>query len=310
MRLTDATALVLTLLLVGCAGTSVSVEEPVENEPCTLEEFVARSDALAARQSVEELTGYDPVTEWAVLYRTKRAVESPEAQVSDRHLFLHGITHLDVEQARAIGQFPGAKIFLPDLQVLTPEVAGALGARRCELYLPGLAHIDAEAARALVEARVYRVQLDGLKQLTPGAATELAKLDGSLDLRGLEQPSDEVLAILGTWHGWGEQVILRLGLTDPTPQQIRAFEACQGWGLAFDRIPSLTVAQARAFGRIKRPQISFNGIVELDDEVARVMADWRAKFLVLDRLASVSAEQRAWLERGSEALSLRSARTP
>lgn len=278
--------------------------------PSTLDEFEAHSAAQASERSVADLTGIDPVANWALLLWVTRGVVDPEANPGDTSLFLNGVTELDVDRARVLAASPHDRIFLPDVTELSPEAAAVLASAQHELFLDGLRTISTETARALGSGRSERLSLNGLTNLSRDAAAALAELDGSLHLTGLAAADVETLRALAGWKGWNEQVILHLGLVDPSEDDLRTLATIGGWGVALDQIRELTPDRARALATIVRPSLSLNGVTSMSDEVAEVMAGWRAKFLELNRLQELSPEQRALIEQGCEVVVTRSVPPP
>lgn len=289
---------ILLLLLASCAATPVV--------PHSLAEFEAHSASCASGATYEELTRLHPMDDWALLHWTSRSHEDPETYPYEVPLFANGIASLDVEQALALAQFSGDQLFVQDLRALDPASAAALASGRHELFLDGLTSISAETARAIVDGGTSRLSLKGVSDLDPRTAAILAELNGSLHLDGLAAPSLATVQALATWKGWGEQVILHVGVVEPTVAAIHALSALKGWGIALDQIGTLSSERARALGTIVRPYIALNGLRTIEDASAAVIAGWQAKFLILNGLVTLSAANRALLERGCEGLSARS----
>ena len=289
---------ILPLLLTSCVVTP--------SGPRTLADFEAHSALRAASATYEELTGLDPVDDWGLLLWTTRSHEDPETYPYHVPLFANGLADLDAEQARALARFAGGKLFVQDLESLDPATAAALASGPHELFLDGLTSISAETARAIVDAGTRRLSLKGVTDLDPETAAILAELDASLHLDGLAAPSHATVQALATWKGWGEQVILHLGVVEPTVEDLHALAAIEGWGIALDQIRELSPERARAMGAIVRPYLALNGVRTIPDASAEVMASWRAKFLHLDGVVKLSHANRELIERGCAALTTRS----
>lgn len=291
-------ALAVVVSFVGCAETPT--------RPRTLDDFLAASAREVKRIGVQRASGLDPVGDWALMLSVERGAMHPEGQEWTWPLFVNEAATLQVEEARALSGFAGGRLFLGGLRTLDAEVAEALSGGHHELYLDGLSQLDAETAKALVSGAPKRLSLCGLRDLDVETAKELARLDGSLHLDGLARPELDVVRALAEWAGWGEQVIMTLGVVDPTSEHIEAMRGCRGWGLGFPRIETMTPAMARAFAAVERPSLSFNGLEELSDETAAEIGRWRAKFLDMDRLREATDVAVRDLRRGSQALSVRS----
>ena len=291
-------AFALMLVLSSCAIRS--------SEPRTLAEFEARSVELTSSHTPDTLTGLDPVEDWALLLWTIRAARDPQTYPYDVPLFVSGLEEMDVEQALVLATSNCGKLFLPDLTSLDPATAAALASGSQELFLDGLESISVGTARAIVSGGTRRLSLKGLKQLDPKTAVVLAELDGSLHLDGLSTMPEATVRALAGWRGWGEQVILHLGVVEPTIADLEALAGLEGWGLALDQVRQLSPERARALGSIVRPYLALNGLHTVTDEAAQVMATWRAKFLIMDGLTSLTPSQRAQIEEGCAALTTRS----
>ena len=289
----------------GCQGTAAAgAEEP--GAPRTLADFHTISRANVHRASIQQLTGIDPVREWALLLWVERAHELSATAPHGAPLFLNGVTRLCVERARVLAQFEGDRIFLPDLAVLDAPTAAALAARGHELYLDGVRVLDLATCRALADSGARALSLGGLASLSPGQAAELARFPNGLRLHGLERLDVPTAAALAAWRGWGEAVLLSLGGLEHLEQpQARALAACRGWGLALDGLRELPPAVARELGALDTAYLSLDGLTAISPATARELARWKRKFLTLDGLRSIDAETRALVEAGSEAVSLR-----
>ncbi|MDJ0975654.1 MAG: hypothetical protein QNJ98_14420 [Planctomycetota bacterium] len=272
----------------------------------TLADFVAISEANTKRASVAELTRLHPQRDWPLSLWVKRAHEAREANPSDAPLFLNGVKKLTVDEAKALAAFKGNKLFLPDVGTLAPDVAEALGATNKSLYLDGLKKIDVPIARALARSKGDRISLRGLTTLGPRPAKRLSMFDGGILLDGVASMQDTaVLLLLTHWDGWGEQVVLSLGLTSLNIEQAQLLTACGGWGLALDRIETLTPEAAKKLAALDMPHLSLGGLTSISLETAKVIATWEQKFLVLDGVKTVSPEVRKLVEKGCEAVSWR-----
>jgi len=274
--------------------------------PSTLAEFEAHSSRVTAGGDYATLTGLSPVDDWALLLWTSRSHKAPETYPFHVPLFANGVEELDVDRALALAAFSGDALFLPDVSTLDPATAAALASGPHELFLDGLTSISAETARAIVAGGTSRLSLKGVVDLDPETAAVLAELDASLHLDGLAAPSLKTVQALATWKGWGEQVILHVGVVEPTIEAIHALAAIEGWGLALDQVRTLSPARARALGAIERPYVALNGLRSIPNASAEVMAGWRAKFVTLNGLATLSDQNRNSIERGCEHLSTRS----
>ena len=132
--------------------------------------------------------------------------------------------------------FKGNKLFLPDLKALSPAVAEVLAASGKSLYLDGLETMDVPRGRPLSRSTGRRLSLRGLRELTPRAAKRLSDFDGSLLLDGVSRISESALLLIARWDGWGEHVLLSLGLTSLDAAQAATLSACRGWGVALDQL--------------------------------------------------------------------------
>jgi hypothetical protein len=294
--------LFLCATLPACGATGAS--------PRSLADVQQWSNRMVAHQGIAGMSGLDPVDDWALLLWTQRAYDDPETYPGHVPLFVHLQESIDVPMAQTLIGFQGEALFFCDLAELDAASAAVLANGPHELFLDSLTELSPEAARALVEGGTRRLSLKGLTQLDEETARILAELDGSLHLDGLAEADLATVRALGGWKGWGEQVILHLGLTGPSAEQLEALSPLEGWGLALDQIESITPERAADLGRIRRPYLSLNGITEMTTATARVIGQWRAKFLVLNGLERADVEQRQLLSQGCEALATRSLPEP
>ena len=166
-------------------------------------------------------------------------------------LFLHGVTELSVDQAAVLADYRGHRIFLPDLEHLTPEAAEALAGFPSGLFLHGLTQLDAptaarlatwrgngeqlllslnglreltpDVAAALTPCRGWGIALNGLTDLTPEAATALQPLRCAfLDLDGLTHLAP---ATVEAMTSWGVKFLGMGGWLDPEPKDLERLEA-------------------------------------------------------------------------------------
>ena len=296
--------LAMTMVIPSCASP----------RPRTAPDFEAISDAATREMSVPELTGFDPIKDWARVLWMQRAIDGDPNY--GHPLFLPGVKQLTPDEIDVIFGMRAAKIFLPDLEFLDRESAERIAAHAANrypntkgkaLHLDGLVSLDQEAAHCLVRYGADTLSLDSLTAITPDIARILAKTPGSLSLGALTSLDLETAHALATWKGWGEQVFLSLrGLKTLPPQIARALAACQGWGLDLSGLNQLRPAEAQALGKLDNPYLALDGLATIVPDTAKVISTWRRKFLSLDGLRSLDPALKSQIESGCELVSFRS----
>lgn len=286
------------LLATACATPNAA--EPAR-APRRLVDFLAISAHNRRHLSWHDATRLDPVRDWPLSLHVERA----EASHHERGLFLSGVRRLRTEEADELAHFDGGRIFLPDLLELDADIARSLARSGAELFLDGVPRLDVATASALAAAGLPRLSLRGLRSLSPEVAGILARTRGSLRIDGIDQLDVATAVALATWSGWGEQVVLSLGITTLEPAVATALASCRGWGVAFDRLAHLDAATATALAPLDTPYLALNGLGSIDDELATALGSWRRKFLVLDGVVSISAEAKQRIDAGNHVVTWR-----
>ncbi len=114
-------------------------------------------------------------------------------------LFLPNLQMLTPGAARALGQSNGI-LSLPAVKSLGSAAAAGLAGRRESLMLSGLTELTAEAAVGLARS-AGPLKLDGLHSLAPGVAAALADHVGHLCLNGVGQLSESDAIALARHQG-------------------------------------------------------------------------------------------------------------
>lgn len=299
MRSGRVVRLVIMLGVVTLLASCMSVDSKPKLR--TLADFESISEQQRATSSFERLTGLDSVRDWPLALWVERGETEPGGQA----LFLGGVRSLSVAEAAEIAQFAGRRVFLPDLMTIDAATASALCKVNAELFLDGLRSIDDATARVFAAEQRRRLSLRGLGAITPTVASLLAQCDGSLHFGALEGFDAATARALASWKGWGEQVILSIGITSIDVEVATELAACRGWGVALNGLRDLDVESARALGRLDTPQLSLNGLQSVRPEIALVISGWGRKFLNLNGVAHVDSEVRRLVETGCEAVSWR-----
>lgn len=289
----------LALLATACTTTATS---GAVSTPRRLDDFLALSAHHRRHPAWYAATRLDPVRDWPLSLQVERAESSPH----ERGLFLPDVHHLTLAEAAELARFDGGRIFLPDLSGIDADVARTLAGAGAELFLDGVASLDIAAANALADAGLPRLSLRGLLDLTPAVAHALARTRGSLRIGGMERLDLDTARALATWRGWGEHVVLTLGVTSLEPEVATALAACRGWGVAFDRLARLDAESAAALARLDTPYLALNGLDSIDDELAEVVGSWQRKFLALDGVTSISTAGKQRIEAGNHVVTWRS----
>lgn len=119
-----------------------------------------------------------------------------------KNLSLDGLTSIDVDTARALGEFDGHELHL-GLPKLTGDLAAVMADFKCgRLYFEKLTGIDAATAASLAAYRGRGLTLGGLEGLSVEAAQALAKFQGDdLILDGLTTLDAETAQTLAAFKG-------------------------------------------------------------------------------------------------------------
>lgn len=276
-----------------------------ERAPRTLADLRRISQANLGRTSALELSGLHPDRDWPLSLWVQRSQDAAKEKTWDAPIFLNGIAHLKPIEAKALAQFGGSRIFLPDLQTIDAVTADELARAKASLFLDGLKTLDVTTARTLARGRGRRLSLRGLTTLTPELAATLARYKFGLALDGVSMLDVATARELATWAGWGEQVLLSIGVRELDAGVARELAKCTGWGVALDRLPMLLPEAASALGALDNPYLSLGGLQSIPLETANVVSRWKRKFLTLEGVKQVSPEVRKLVERGCEAVSWR-----
>ena len=186
-----------------------------------------------------------------------------------------GAARLTPEIARALcppgnrEKFKNHVQFNSGLTELPADVAAAIMAGRSHPSLNSLESISDEAA-ATWAGPFANIRLFGLKTLTPAAGASLAKGGGIFDIRNFgPEVSDETAAAIAKQMAAG-------------PHRMIDFN-----GLKKLTYPPLAVALlSRYHGG---PHSSLNGVAEITDDVARVLADYKGNLNGLPGLTSLNS---------------------
>lgn len=114
---------------------------------------------------------------------------------------MNNVRTMTAEIARAYVECRPGHVFLPRLEVLSPEAAAEFASSSGPIILPGIKHVTPEAARELLD-RSDPVELLGIKALVGAdglaVARTIARSSSPTSLQNLKQASREVLDQLTT----------------------------------------------------------------------------------------------------------------
>lgn len=227
---------------------------------------------------------------------------------------------LDPAMAAFLVQSGGGHLVIPDLKVLSPEIADILCQFPGDLLLDGVTEIDEDVAASLARhtceswracpgwirgnVRPPTLTLNGVKELSDDAAAALAEHPGRIELRGLRKLTSLPLATKLASHAPS---------TDDTNPGVRAwkednnldalmFHAEQalmdklfflpGNPLRLDNVSSLLPVVASELAR-HRGLLSLNGVKTLSDDLAVALGRHTGGILLdgLTTLSDAAAEE-------------------
>ena len=245
-------------------------------------------DQPAGTDTIESLTPEQAkalVAEWpGIQYRKK--LKGSEVGLGDC-LPLNALKRLDPATAQALAGWEGA-LFIDGLTELDAETAKALGEfQGFFLSLDGLTTLDADVAKALVAARAARVRqegrlnLNGLTALDADTAQELKGFTelGLEGLTTLDADTAEALAANG------DALILK-GLTTIDAETAKALAAARR-DLYLDGLTTLDLDTAKALAAFKSRKLWLNGLTTLDADTAGTLAESTCQMLGLLGLTSL-----------------------
>lgn len=183
-------------------------------------------------------------------------------------LFLDGLTELDVETAKALGEFKGYFLSLDGLTTLDADVAKAL-----------------VAARAARGRREGRLNLNGLTTLDADTAQELEGFTelGLEGLTTLDADTAEALAANG-------DALILTGLTTLDADTAKALAAA-GRDLYLDGLTALDLDTAKALAAFKSRKLWLVGLTALDAGAAGALAESTCQMLGLQGLTRLNAKE-------------------
>ena len=245
-------------------------------------------DQPAGTDTIESLTPEQAkalVAEWpGIQYRKK--LKGSEVGLGDC-LPLNALKTLDPATAQALAGWEGA-LFIDGLTELDAETAKALGEfQGFFLSLDGLTTLDADVAKALVAARAARVRqegrlnLNGLTALDADTAQELKGFTelGLEGLTTLDADTAEALAANG------DALILK-GLTTIDAETAKTLAAARR-DLYLDGLTTLDLDTAKALAAFKSRKLWLNGLTTLDADTAGTLAESTCQMLGLLGLTSL-----------------------
>jgi hypothetical protein len=225
------------------------------------------------------------VAEWpGIQYRKK--LKGSEVGLGDC-LPLNALKTLDPATAQALAGWEGA-LFLDGLTELDAETAKALGEfQGFFLSLDGLTTLDADVAKALVAARAARVRQEGrlnLNGLTAIDADTAQELKGftELGLEGLTTLDADTAEALAAN---GDALILK-GLTTIDAETAKTLAAARR-DLYLDGLTTLDLDTAKALAAFKSRKLWLNGLTTLDADTAGTLAESTCQMLGLLGLTSL-----------------------
>ena len=245
-------------------------------------------DQPAGTDTIESLTPEQAkalVAEWpGIQYRKK--LKGSEVGLGDC-LPLNALKTLDPATARALAGWTGA-LFLDGLTELDAETAKALGEfKGFFLSLDGLTTLDADVTKALVAARAVRgrqegrLNLNGLTAIDADTAQELKGFTelGLEGLTTLDADTAEALAANG------DALILK-GLTTIDAETAKTLAAARR-DLYLDGLTTLDLDTAKALAAFKSRKLWLNGLTTLDADTAGTLAESTCQMLGLLGLTSL-----------------------
>jgi hypothetical protein len=245
-------------------------------------------DQPAGTDTIESLTPEQAkalVAEWpGIQYRKK--LKGSEVGLGDC-LPLNALKTLDPATAQALAGWEGA-LFLDGLTELDAETAKALGEfQGFFLSLDGLTTLDADVAKALVAARAARVRQEGrlnLNGLTAIDADTAQELKGftELGLEGLTTLDADTAEALAAN---GDALILK-GLTTIDAETAKTLAAARR-DLYLDGLTTLDLDTAKALAAFKSRKLWLNGLTTLDADTAGTLAESTCQMLGLLGLTSL-----------------------
>lgn len=284
------TLFALVLGLIACQS-----EQP--REPYTFDDISKINADNLASGNIADLTGNreSPLSIWI-----GQSITNPEA-LNKNPLLLNGVTDLSVEEIAVLRQWKGNRIFLPDLQSLgLAQVTELLARPRYwnEIYLDGVKTLEPEVAQAFAEESPSRLSLRGLKDPSPQVLAILAKTKNSLDLSGMTEISLEQARELSAFKSFNEMVGLSLdGLKTIDDEAAKEIGKIKSWLLSLSGLERLPLNTIQALSFSVRPCLRLNGVKNIDLAAAQAIAKyWKVKFLYLTGITSLPDDVKAILE--------------
>ncbi len=197
-------------------------------------------------------------------------------------LFLDGLTELDAETAKALGEFKGYFLSLDGLTTLDADVAKALvaaraarGRREGRLNLNGLTTLDADTAQEL--EGFTELGLEGLTTLDADTAEALAANGDALILTGLTTLDADTAKALAAA---GRDLYLD-GLTALDLDTAKALAAFKGRKLWLVGLTALDAGTAGALAESTCQMLGLQGLTRLNAKEAEKLAGFRGDILLL-----------------------------
>jgi hypothetical protein len=249
-------------------------------------------DQPAGTDTIESLTPEQAralVEEWPGIQYQKKLKDSVLG-LGDC-LPLNALETLDPATAQAVAGWAGA-LFLDGLTELDAETAKALGEfKGYFLSLDGLTTLDADVAKALVAARAARgrregrLNLNGLTTLDADTAQELEGFTelGLEGLTTLDADTAEALAANG-------DALILTGLTTLDADTAKALAAA-GRDLYLDGLTALDLDTAKALAAFKSRKLWLVGLTALDAGAAGALAESTCQMLGLQGLTRLNAKE-------------------
>jgi hypothetical protein len=198
-------------------------------------------------------------------------------------LFLDGLTELDAETAKALGEFQGFFLSLDGLTTLDADVAKALVAARAargrqegRLNLNGLTALDADTAQEL--QGFTELGLEGLTTLDADTAEALAANGDALILKGLTTLDAETAEALAA----ARRDLYLDGLTTldlDTAKSLAAFKSRRLWLVG---LTTLDAGTAGALAESTCQQLGLLGLTRLNAKESEKLAGFRGDVLFLE----------------------------
>lgn len=188
---------------------------------------------------------------------------------------LRGLSSLTPEAAAVLAEARAWDGTLPAFTTITADVAAALSKRQQSVSLPGLTSLPPDVAEALKgKLRVTGAHLTSLPVETLEVLAASNALPASLvRLTVLSEEQAKILATAGSWRAFLDLS----GLRAISPEVARALMKREGW-VALNGLLAIPDDVVKALVEEKNyhfePRVFLDGLTEISDESAAILAKW------------------------------------